>query len=192
MARFIARLSRPALPACIAIVGAVAVSGCTGPTYGTDKTAGEQLVDDLGSALSLRSNNTTKINYQPRPDLVTPPDGTVLPPPQQNVTEQPGAWPETPEERRARILAEIEDGNRVANFAGTPDAERAVGASTGPARSGPPGAQRVFLTDPPTEYRQPAASADYGDLGQTEAQKERALKRAQGKKSGLSRLIPWL
>ena len=57
----------------------VALSGCVGgPTYGTDKTAMEQLVDDVGSAVSIAprepANKGTK--YNPRPDLVLPPGGT--------------------------------------------------------------------------------------------------------------------
>ena len=54
------------------------LSGCVGsPTYGTDKTAMEQLVDDVGSAVSIApreaANKGTK--YNPRPDLVLPPGG---------------------------------------------------------------------------------------------------------------------
>ena len=53
--------------------------------------------------------------------------------------------------------------------------------------------QRVYLTDPPTEYRQPAETAQYGDLGETEATKERRRKKASsdGKRSWRS-LVPWL
>ena len=36
---------------------------------------------------------------------------TELPPPQESVTTGNPAWPESPEQKRARILAEIEDGS---------------------------------------------------------------------------------
>ncbi|MEM8541777.1 MAG: hypothetical protein AAGF25_12555, partial [Pseudomonadota bacterium] len=50
------------------IVGlAGAVSGCFGPTYGTGKTSGAQLMEDLGDSLSLGKKNRTRIEYAPRP-----------------------------------------------------------------------------------------------------------------------------
>ncbi|MEN0001726.1 MAG: hypothetical protein AAF940_12665, partial [Pseudomonadota bacterium] len=53
---------------------------------------------------------------------------------------------------------------------------------------------RRYLTDPPSEYRVPAQSADYGDLGTPEAQKERELRAAQQAEEGggWRRLVPWL
>ncbi|MGB7432217.1 MAG: hypothetical protein WA921_07085 [Ahrensia sp.] len=177
----------------VALVSLVALAGCLGPTYGTDKTAGEQLMEDLGSAMSLRSTETTQINYAPRPDLVQPPNPAILPAPQQSVTEQEGAWIESPEERRARIRAEIDEGNTSARFVGGQDAVDRAGASAGPAQVGAPvTARRNFLTDPPTEYRQPAQTAVIDDVGVSEAKKERALKRAaRGQKTGWRRLVPW-
>ncbi|MEM0900186.1 MAG: hypothetical protein AAGI92_09580 [Pseudomonadota bacterium] len=171
---------------------AVSVSACLGPTYGTDKTAGEQLMEDLGSAIALGRPEQTKINYAPRPDLVQPPTTATLPTPQQSVVEQEGAWPESPEQRRARIRAEIDEGGRDARFVGGADAVAAVGASEGPARTGPPGARRIYLTDPPSEYRQPAPGAATDVLGESEAAKQRRLRRASGERTGLRRLIPWL
>lgn len=177
----------------VALFSLVALAGCLGPTYGTDKTAGEQLMEDLGSAMSLRSTETTQINYAPRPDLVQPPNPAVLPAPQQSVTEQEGAWIESPEERRARIRAEIDEGNTSARFVGGQDAVDRAGASAGPAQAGgPTTARRNFLTDPPTEYRRPAETAAIDDVGVSEAKKERALKRAaRGQKTGWRRLVPW-
>lgn len=177
----------------LALASLVVLAGCLGPTYGTDKTAGEQLMEDLGSSLSLRNSDTTKINYVPRPDLVQPPNAAVLPAPQKNVTEQAGAWIESPEERRARIRAEIDEGNTNARFVGGQDAINRAGASAGPARVGDPTAERRnFLTDPPTEYRRPVGTAAVDDVGITEAKKARALERAsKGPKTGWRRLVPW-
>lgn len=185
-------MSRVATP--FALVSLLAVAGCLGPTYGTDKTAGEQLMEDLGSAMSLRNSDTTRINYAPRPDLVQPPNPAVLPTPQQSVTQQDGAWIESPEERRARIRAEIDEGKKSARFVGGQEAIAQVGASEGPAQIGAPvSPRRNFLTDPPSSYRQPAGTAAVDDVGLSEAKKARALKRAaKGQPTGWRRLVPWL
>ncbi len=51
-------------------------------------------------------------------------------------------------------------------------------------RSGGTASQRKYLSEPPVSYRQPAASATVGDLGEDEAKKERRRKaEASGKKS---------
>lgn len=181
--------------AAVTLAGSsVVLAGCVGPTYGTDKTATEQLFEDLGSSLALGKKPGPKIDYSPRPDLVKPANPGVLPAPQESVVEQQGAWPESPEQRRARVRAEIDEGKTDPNFIkGGASAAAAVGASEGPARQGPPGAQRTYLTDPPTEYRVPAATAEYGDVGESEAKKARRLKKASGDgKTGWRRLVPWL
>lgn len=92
----------------------LALSGCmSSPTYGTDKTAGEQLVTDVSGILSLTPPKREAIAYQPRPELVKPTTGEVaqLPEPQQNVATDDPAWPESPERKRARLRAEA-DANR--------------------------------------------------------------------------------
>lgn len=171
----------------------VLLSGCFGPTYGTGVTAGDQLVSDLGNSLSIGQKNPgPKIDYKPRPAIVKPADTSVLPAPQDSVVDSSSAWPESPEQRRQRVLKEIEDGNRPSNFITSKEAAAATGAGEGPGRNAGVAGQRVYLTDPPLEYRQPAATAEYGDLGVSEAKKERARKKAQGKQTGLKRLFPWL
>ena len=54
--------------------GSLLLTGCMGPTYGTDKTSGEQLIDDLGNAVMIQPDNkdAKKIRYQPRGSLVVP------------------------------------------------------------------------------------------------------------------------
>ncbi len=173
-----------------ALLGAVA--GCFGPTYGTGKTAGAQLAEDIGDSLSLGRKNRTKIEYAPRPDIVRPADTNSLPAPQEKISESSEDWPETPEQQRARILTEIEAGNRPANFVTNREEAEALGASEGPGRQTVAG-RRIYLTDPPTEYRQPAQTAEYGELGESEASKERARKRASNDgKTGWRRWLPWL
>lgn len=173
---------------------AASVAGCMGPTYGTGKTSGAHLMDDLGGALSLAPKNygKEKIQYAPRPDIVKPADMSSLPAPQKNIAEDSAEWPESPEQKRQRILADIEDGKRSANFVTNRAEADALGSSAGPDRGAVPSG-RVYLTDPPAEYKQPAETAAVGELGETEAAKERARKKAQGEgKTGIRRLFPWL
>lgn len=177
----------------VLVTVAAAVSGCFGPTYGTGKTAGAHLANDIGESLSLGKKNRTRIEYAPRPEIVQPADTTSLPAPQQKIAETSDEWPETPEQKRARILAEIEEGKRPENFVTSPDEAAALGASEGPGRSTVAG-RRIYLTDPPVEYSQPAETAAYGDLGVKESAKERARKRAsnRGEGGGWRRWVPWL
>ncbi|TIU60890.1 MAG: hypothetical protein E5W25_30060, partial [Mesorhizobium sp.] len=52
------------------VASGLALSGCmSSPTYGTDKTAGEQLAGDLSSAFSIAPKRKDPIDYKPRPDL---------------------------------------------------------------------------------------------------------------------------
>ena len=101
--------ARVALLAPLVVSGLV-LSGCVGsPTYGTDKTAGEQLVGDLSNAFSFAPKGNNNIDYKPRPDLVKPAPGKkeALPAPQDAITQTASnAWPESPEQRRARLRAE--------------------------------------------------------------------------------------
>lgn len=178
----------------VVVAVAASVAGCMGPTYGTGKTSGAHLMDDLGGALSLAPAGHDKagIQYTPRPDIVKPADTSALPAPQKKIADTSAEWPESPEQKRQRILADIESGKRSANFVTNRADANALGSSAGPGR-GATGGTRTYLTDPPSEYNQPAETAVAGELGETEATKERARKKAQGKgKTGLGRLIPWL
>ncbi|PBB95032.1 hypothetical protein [Mesorhizobium sp. WSM3862] len=91
------------------VASAIAMSGCVGsPTYGTDKTAAEQLADDVSGAVAITPKRRDPIDYKPRPDLVKPAPGQkeTLPPPQQSIQTASADWPESPEARRARIRAD--------------------------------------------------------------------------------------
>ena len=169
---------------------AFVLAGCLGPTYGTDKPAMEQLFDDLSGSLALGKKDRTTIDYKPRPGLVKPEDTSTLPEPQQNIAEASPDWPESPEERLARIRSEVDEGRYLANLSETDDPDQPLQSNARPKASA---GQRVYLTDPPTEYRKPAESAPYGDLGPTEASKERARKKASAEpKTGWRKLLPWL
>lgn len=90
---------------CPLLAAGLAVSGCiSSPTYGTDKTSTEQLVSDVTGILSMAPKPKPKIDYDPRPELVRPASTATLPPPQENiVVADSAAWPESPEQKRARI-----------------------------------------------------------------------------------------
>jgi hypothetical protein len=208
----------------IAALGALGASvltltGCMGPTYGTDKPAMTQFFDDLGGTMRLGKKKKAAIDYKPRPGLVQPSDTSTLPEPQQNIADTSGQWPESPEERLARIRKDADEGKYVSGLARTEKSQgteksqetdtslrtnntQTVERKTRTAANkqlqsnvrpvAAPG-QRIYLTDPPAEYRKPAETAPYGDLGEKESVKERARKKANAEpKTGWRKLVPWL
>jgi len=104
----------------ITVMGLV-LAGCNaGPTYGTGKTSGQQLIDDLSSLASIRSSNSnTEIDTKPRPALVRPAAGAsgILPQPQEDVA-RPGNpdWPESPEARLKRLRDEATANRNNPNY----------------------------------------------------------------------------
>jgi len=188
----------------IAALGALGASvltltGCMGPTYGTDKPAMTQFFDDLGGTMRLGKRKKAAIDYKPRPGLVQPADTANLPEPQKNIAEASGDWPESPEQRLARIRKDADEGKYVSGLARTDNSQRSnnkqevdkpLQSNVRPVAA--PG-QRIYLTDPPAEYRKPAETAPYGDLGEKESVKERARKKANAEpKTGWRKLVPWL
>ncbi len=100
------RKGRPAVPAAMLVLAGAALAGCA-PTYGTGTHADAQLVTDLAGLATLTPKRAPAIDYKARPDLVEPANTEVLPPPQQDVASASNPdWPESPEQRRARIRAE--------------------------------------------------------------------------------------
>lgn len=187
----------------------ILLSGCMGaPTYGTGTPADAQLASDVSSIFQFGPDEEEKaIAYNPRPGLVMPSSASELPPPQMPTASADNPdWPESPEERRARIRAEA-TANRD-----DPDYEPAVEADTASGSRERSGArqrwnelptemdrgedtrerfnerlarnnqgspsQRRYLSEPPLDYRQPADSAPAGDIGDDEWRKERDAKRA--------------
>jgi len=91
------------------VVSGIALSGCmSSPTYGTDKTAAAQLFDDVSGAAAITPKRRDPIDYKPRPELVKPAPGQKgsLPTPQPSIETASADWPESPEQRRARIRAD--------------------------------------------------------------------------------------
>ncbi len=200
----------------------LSVTGCvSSPTYGTGKSANAQLAQDVTEAFSLKPKTGPKIAYQPRPELVKT-GAAELPAPQESALKQPGVWPESPEQKRARLRAEATAGQNDPNFEPTivndlGGAQEVVKSNPNPnddrdARKrvvvdskaikqarvlnsvGSP-TTRKTLSEPPVEYRKPVETAAYGDLGEDELKKERRLKAEAKKKKGtggLKSLIPWL
>ncbi len=77
------------------------------PTYGTGKAASTQLLEDVTGILTIGPKQQEKITYKPRPELVKPAETAALPDPQENVVASASAaWPESPEQQRARLRAE--------------------------------------------------------------------------------------
>ena len=104
-------LGRTAVVAAPVLLAGVLTAGCMGsPTYGTSRTANAQLTSDLSSMFSMKTQRGSAPDYRPRPELVKPATTTELPPPQENITASSPNWPESPEQKRARILAGREPG----------------------------------------------------------------------------------
>ncbi|UUP18519.1 hypothetical protein [Nitratireductor thuwali] len=199
------------------VFSAILLTGCGGPTYGTGTPSSQQLVEDVTGALSLAPKNKTAIAYEPRPGIVQPASDEVLPPPQEDVTSAANpAWPESPEERLARIRAEAtanqdnplyrpnivrdvdvsEPGRTspIAVYARQSSAERRAEflRRQKMTKQGSPTTRR-YLSEPPTEYRQPVETAPVGELGEDEWKKERQAKKAAGSGTGgIRSLLPWL
>lgn len=176
-------------------VASLGLSGCmSSPTYGTSKTAAEQLADDLGESVSLGlDKEDKKTAYNPRPQLVVNKKVEQgLPAPQDSLAsrENNPQWLESPEETRARLREEAEANKNNPNYrspllagngtAGTlTETQKWEAFRKAKANANDPGisGQRRTLTDPPPEYRM-ADNANLTDLGEPEAKKERERKKA--------------
>lgn len=173
----------------------VLLGACTSPTYGTGKTAAEQLVDDLGNATSITGDQTKRnLKYSPRPGLVVPAQTRAeqLATPQQNMAsrENNPQWVESPEETRERLRDEADAnknnphyrspllaGNGTAGQMTESQKWEAFRKAKADAQGGSVvNAQRKFLTDPPAEYRS-VPQDQLTDLGEPEQKKEKRRKK---------------
>ncbi|MDO9415635.1 hypothetical protein [Pararhizobium sp.] len=182
---------------CAGIAGllasSVTLSACVGPTYGTDKTAGEQLVDDLGSVASIGSNQTgPKVKYQPRAGLVLPADEQALVQPQQSLASKDNPnWVESPEDTRSRLREEATEKAASTTYRSPLASQRADGIDNTEMgqkkqtekyrearrlQQGLYSDRRRSLTDPPLEYRKMPEELQ-ADLGEPEKVKERRRKK---------------
>ena len=182
--------------------GSLLLTGCMGPTYGTDKTAGEQLIDDLGNAVMIQPDNkdAKKIRYQPRGGLVVPSDKSALANPQQSVSSKDNLeWLENPEDMRERLRAEADENSDNPRYRSPLITQNATNRKLSTAEQteayrearrlqmGAYSDKRRFLSDPPLDYRRMPEEAT-ADLGEPEKQKERRRKKeakaAKQSKSG--------
>lgn len=86
------------------IILPLALFGCQGSsTYGTGKTSAEHLLGSVGGLTSSKEKKR-RIDYSPRPGLVTPPKSASLPTPlEEGGSTYNAGLPESPEQRRARL-----------------------------------------------------------------------------------------
>lgn len=176
----------------IGLLGASFVlTGCMGPTYGTGKTVGEQLVEDVGNAVMVRPDNkeAKNIRYQPRGGLVVPKDEVALVTPQQSVAGKDNPeWLESPEDMRERLRTEADENSNDVNYRsplanqGTTNRKLSASEQTAAYRDarrlqmGAYSDQRRYLSDPPLDYRRLPEEAKE-DLGEPERTKERRRKK---------------
>jgi hypothetical protein len=92
----------------LAFSGAVPLAGCVGgTTYGTGVGQEEQTFRDLYTMFKLQKERKN-IDYATRPDLIVPQNKQVLPEPlsaAETANNDPN-WPESPEQRIARVRAQ--------------------------------------------------------------------------------------
>jgi len=209
--RSLPRGRAPLFVGASAVCAAALLSGCmSSPTYGTDKTAGQQLLEDVTGVISTEGlagrSRESEIAYKPRPELVRPASLEVLPEPQRDlVTADNSAWPESPEQRRARLRAEATANQDNPNYR-SPIVVGGIARNEQPEMTkeqrqeflrrkremnqGTAG-ERKYLSEPPVEYRVPNATAAADDLGEDEWKKQQRGKKAAGKSSSWRDLLPW-
>lgn len=106
--------TRPRLTAASALlVAAAALAGCQGgTTYGTGVTQEQQTIEDLANLLTFRKKRS-RIDYSARPDLVVPEDKALTQPVEETPDTAAVDWPETPEDRIAKVRAEAEEAEKT-------------------------------------------------------------------------------
>ena len=215
-----------------AIVMSFALAGCNGggTTYGTGVSHEEQTVKALSNVFAFKNDEQPNIDYSARPDLVMPPDNGQLPQPLDVEQSTSNAdWPETPEQRIARVRGEAVEADKRSGelpleemrrekygigVAGPVERARSARADRGGndfidmLRDGEgkseseelkrrraelaysTGPQRKYLTEPPVEYRTPAATAVAGDLGY-DPEEVKKLEEEEARKARANELGMW-
>ena len=165
------------------------------PTYGTDKSSGEQLFDDITdiASISAATPKDKGVKYPPRPGLVVPPAdarGNLVQPEQSLADSSNPNWVESPEDARKRLVAEAEEKKNDPNYRSplaysdshtSAQTAAAQTAAYREARKQQDGTyitdQRRYLVDPPAQYRQVSDPAALTDLGTPESKKEKQRKK---------------
>jgi hypothetical protein len=172
------------------LAASMSLSGCmSSPTYGTDKTAAEHLLDDVSNIASVTPDNRNdQVAYNPHPKLVVPGDKTDLSAPQPSVADRKNNpnWVESPEETRQRLRDEADAGgnsyhspllkqNQVNQQLSTAQ-QREAYREARKIQQGLYSDKRRFLSDPPLDYRK-IDTAEMNDLGEPERKKEAERKK---------------
>jgi len=167
----------------------IGAAGCVGPRYGTDKTAGEQLIDDLGSAVSITPEKRQTLAYQPRGTLVKPAEAKLVPPQENLASKDNPQWVESPEEARERLRAEADENRDNGSWRSplaasvssgkvmSPEQQRAAYREARKIQDGRYTDRRRFMSDPPLEYRKVEDPSVLENLGESEAAKEKRRKK---------------
>lgn len=150
-------------------VASLSLSGCvSSPTYGTDKSSGAQLLDDMSNLASFgQGKKKEHIDYKPRPNLVRPAAGQAgqLPAPQESLASAGDpSWPESPEQRRKRLRDEITANRDNPNYISPVAQDGPVAANVGKAL--PSGSSRREEYDSRLPEADPAKVAEYKKLRQ--------------------------
>lgn len=177
------------VPLLAGLAAPALLAGCSPTaTYGTGEAPEVAMFREMtGSLLSIKKEEP--IEYQPRAPLVMPPENSGnLPPPVETASATAPNWPVSREDRIAAMQAGNDDPRYAGSQAEYRRLKPLVGVLPEPPRGqdelGTPydivhskrqqeqlrkaiaeaegfgaGNERRFLTDPPTQYRQPAASA---------------------------------
>jgi hypothetical protein len=178
------RVARGATVAAVPLAAAFALSACTtGNTYGTGTSPGLQTLKDISGIAMITGEHQAPIDYQPRPSLVAPPSTADLPTPGNgDNTDNAANWPKDPDvaSAKAKAAADAAAANgggpnqyyvasasapsaATSNKSGadlTPEQLAAARKAFAAAKSGVSldangNPIRKYLTDPPTDYRQP-------------------------------------
>jgi hypothetical protein len=102
------RDGRLTLGVALSVGAALAISACSGTTYGTGRSPGMQTIEDLAGIAAISGQKKEPIDYTPRPKVVLPPSVAELPPPGSGAAARDPNWPVDPEEKRAKILADAD------------------------------------------------------------------------------------
>jgi hypothetical protein len=175
----------------VLVAATLSVSSCIGPRYGTDKTSGEQLIDDIGDAASLApAKRPQALAYQPRGTLVKPADDKVLVQPAENLASKDNPqWLESPEQARARLKKAADENADNGNYrsplavavtdgkALSPEQQRQAYREARAIQDGRYSDKRRFMSDPPLDYRKVDDPSKLQNFGESERAKEARRKK---------------
>ena len=162
---------------CAIALLASGLGGCLGtPTYGTGQAPEMAILNEVSGGLGLGGRKKEPINYQPRAPLVLPPSAQLRDPVKSAEVTNP-EWPQDPSQRKdltpeqreelkryARVDSDRPRVNPLADNVPPPNANKPLEQSRKfraalAAREGGSATERRYLTEPPLEYRAPAATA---------------------------------